>query len=111
LIDIPEGPHQLWLVFLFEDRLYTWANKTLYVYSVGDLTSPPATYPLADLDICYSALIADNRLYLGGIGKLQIFEVTTSITEPLIPVTKISTNGGQCGVYKIMRVGDDIFLG
>ena len=88
MIDLPDGPHQLWLVYLWEDRLYTWANQTLFVYSVGDLTSPPATYPLKDLDICYSALIIDKRLYLGGISYLQIFEVNPSLTGP--PLTTVA---------------------
>ena len=85
--------------------MYTEANRTLFVYSVGDLTSPSATY---QLDTCYSALITDNRLYLGGAFKLFIFEVTPSLTEPLIPVTKIST---EWSVYKILRLGDDLLLG
>jgi hypothetical protein len=78
---------------------------------VHDLSSPRKTYNLGDLEICYSALIEDKRLYLGGIGKLQIFEVTPLLDEPLIPVAKIPTNGGPCGVYKILRVGDDLLLG
>ena len=69
--------------------MYTEADKTLYVYSVEDLTSPSASYP--KLDKCYSVLIAENRLYLGGVRKLHILEVTPSLTEPLTPVTKIPT--------------------
>ena len=76
------------------------------MYSLGDLTSPTATYPL-DVN-CYSALITDNRLYLGGVYKLHIFEVTPSLTQPLTPVTKIPTKDT---VYKILRVGDDLLLG
>ena len=86
--------------------MYTEADETLFVYSVGDLTSPSATYPLERK--CYSALITDNRLYLGGGCELFIFEVTQSLTEPLIPVTKIST---KSSVFKILRVGDDLLLG
>ena len=85
--------------------MYTEANETLYAYSMDDLTSPSATYPL---DNCYSALITDNCLYLGGVDKLHIFEVTPSLTEPLRPVTKIPT---KHWVYKILRVGDDLLLG
>jgi hypothetical protein len=93
-------------VNLCGDRLYTEADDTLYVYSVGDLTSPSATYPLGGE--CFSALISDNRLYLGGEYKLHIFEVTPSLTEPLRPVTKITT---EISVFKILRVGDDLLLG
>jgi hypothetical protein len=93
-------------VYLWGDRLYTEANKTLYVYSVGDLTSPSASYPLGCR--CYSVLITENRLYLGGWDKLHIFEVTPSLTEPLTPVTKIRIKEP---VKKIFRVGDDLLLG
>ena len=93
-------------MYLSGDRLYTEVDETLYVYSVGDLTSPSATYPLGEK--CFSALITDNRLYLGGDYKLHIFEVTPSLTEPLRPVTKIPT---KYYVYKILRVGDDLLLG
>ena len=86
--------------------MYTEADETLYVYSFSDLTSPSATYPLGDK--CNSALITDNRLYLGGNNELHIFEVTPSLTEPLTPVTKIPT---KSYVNKILRVGDDLLLG
>jgi hypothetical protein len=86
--------------------LYTHSNKTLYVYSVGDLTSHSAAYPIDDN--CCSGLITENRLYLGGARQLHIFEVTPSLAEPLIPVTQIPT---KYGVLKILRVGDDLLLG
>jgi hypothetical protein len=86
--------------------MYTEVDKTLHVYSLGDLSSPSATYPLEDF--CYSGLFTDNRLYLGGEYKLHIFEVTPSLTEPLTRVTKIPT---KSYVYKILRVGDDLLLG
>jgi hypothetical protein len=88
--------------------LYTEVNYTLYVYSLSDLTSPSATYPLGYDENCYSALITENRLYLGGYRMLHIFEVTPSLTEPLTPVTKIPT---ERYVRKILRVGDDLLLG
>ena len=93
-------------MYLWGDRLYTEADKTLCVYSFSDLTSPSTTYPLGDK--CYSALITDNRLYLGGVSKLLIFKVTPSLTEPLTPVTNIPTKDA---VNKILRVGDDLLLG
>ena len=86
--------------------MYTEADGNLYVYSFSDLTSPSATYPLGDK--FYSALITDNRLYLGVAFELLIFEVTTLLTEPLKPVTKIPT---MKSANKILRVGDDLLLG
>ena len=86
--------------------MYTEADKTLYVYSVGDLTSPSATYPIGNH--CYSALITENRLFLGGAYKLHIFEVTPSLTEPLTPVTQIPIKDP---VNKILRLGDALLLG
>jgi hypothetical protein len=106
LINLPESTGTVWFVYLWGDRLYTEADETLYVYSLSNLTSPSATYPLGNK--CYSALITENRLYLGGACKLHIFEVTPSLTEPLTPVTKIDT---EKGVNKILRVGDDLLLG
>ena len=64
LIQFLESRNPVFFVYLSGGRLYTEVDKTLYVYSVGDLTSPSATYPLDNR--CYSALISDNRLYLGG---------------------------------------------
>jgi hypothetical protein len=106
LIDLPETPYYVSFLYLWGDRLYTEVDETLYVYSVGDLTSPSATYPLGDF--CYSGLITENRLYLGGIRKLLIFEVTPSLTEPLTPVTQIPT---KSYVLKILRADDDLLLG
>jgi hypothetical protein len=104
-VDLP-GNDWVMFVYLSGDKLYTEANKTLYVYSLDDLTSPSATYPIDTR--CSSALITENRLYLGGQYKLQIFEVTPSLTEPLTPVTQIRT---EDSVFKILRVGDDLLLG
>jgi hypothetical protein len=81
------------------------------VHQVSNLTSPPKTYHLEDLETCFSALITDKRLYVSGITKLHIFEVNTNDDEPLIRLSKIPTNGGLCGVYKILRIGDELLLG
>jgi hypothetical protein len=86
--------------------LYTEVDQTLNIYSVGDLTSPSASFALDSR--CFTGLIHDNRLYLGGNYKLHIFKVTASLTEPLIPVTQIPTKNW---VNKILRVGDDLLLG
>jgi hypothetical protein len=106
-VDLPDND-PVYFVYLSEDKLYTEADKTLYVYSLSDLTSPCATYPLDD--DCHSALITENRLYLGGWKKLHIFEVTPSLTEPLTPVTQTPTEN-YANVLKILRVGDDLLLG
>jgi hypothetical protein len=73
---------------------------------LSDLSSPFATYPLAS--DCYTAIIIDNRLYLGGGYKLHIFEVTTSLTQPLKLVTVIETTSK---VRKALRVGQELLLG
>ena len=87
-IDLPESYKAVAFVYLSGDRLYTAADKTLYVYSMSDHTSPIATYQLGGQ--CDSGIIADNHLYLGG-EKLHVFEVTTSLSQPLIPVKVIHT--------------------
>ena len=86
--------------------MYTAGDETLYVYSMSDHTSPIATYQLGGE--CYSGIITDNHLYLGGYKKLQVFEVTTSLTQPLIPGKVIGTKNW---VYKILRVANELILG
>jgi hypothetical protein len=86
--------------------LYTVADETLFVYSMSDHTSNIATYRL--WRGCKSGIITDNHLYLGGNMKLFVFEVTTSLTHPLIPVEVIDTKDS---VYKILRVGNELILG
>jgi hypothetical protein len=84
-IDLPESDDiEVRFVYLGGDRLYTTADETLFVYSMSDHTSPIATYQLGDE--CYSGIITDNHLYLGGDEKLHVFKVTSSLTQPLIPV-------------------------
>ena len=87
-MDLPGGD-KVYFVYLNGDRLYTEIDWNMYVYSLSDLSSPIATYPLGDR--CESGIITDNHLYLGGIRKLHVFEVTTSLTQPLIPVKVIDT--------------------
>ena len=88
------------------DRLYTETDKNLYVYLMSDLTSPIATYPLGGR--CYSAMITDDHLYLGGDKQLYVFKVTASLTQPLAPLKVITT---KFDVYKILRVGIELLLG
>jgi hypothetical protein len=106
-IDIPESGCTVHFVYLSGERLYTAADETLYVYSMSDHTSPIATYRLDDR-WCDSGIITDNHLYLGGEYKLHVFEVTTSLTQPLIPVKVIDTKDW---VYKILRVSNELILG
>ena len=70
-MDLPESEYQVLFVYLSEDRLYTAVIHTLYVYSMSDLTSPIATYPLVER--CYSGMIIDDHLYLGVCDKLHVF--------------------------------------
>jgi hypothetical protein len=104
---LPESDDTVSLVYLSGDRLYTaGGDETLYVYSMSDHTSPIATYQLGG-GRCFSGIITDNHLYLGcGYDeKLHVFEVTTSLTQPLIPVKVIDT---KSLVLKILRVGNEL---
>jgi hypothetical protein len=83
-IDLPKSYNQVYFVYLSGDRLYTTKDKTLYVYSMSDHTSPIATYKQGGM--CYSGIIANKILYLGGNKKLHLFEVKSSLTQPLDPV-------------------------
>jgi hypothetical protein len=69
-VDLP-GNDQVCFVYLSGDRLYTEADETLHVFSMNDLSSSIATYPLGGW--CFSAIISDNRLYLGGGRKLHVY--------------------------------------
>jgi hypothetical protein len=83
-IDLPKSYYFVSFVYLSGDRLYS-AGETLYLYSMTDHTSPIATYQLGGW--CDSGIISDNHLYLsGGRWKLHVFKVTTSLTQPLVPV-------------------------
>ena len=86
--------------------MLTAVDETLYIFSLSDLKSPIDTFQLDGK--FFSAIIIDNYLFLGGDGKLQIFKVTTSITQPLVIVKVINT---QRGVLKILRVGYELLLG
>ena len=66
------------IVLLSGDRVYTVVDKTIFVYSMGDLTHPVFSHPL-DVFL-FSAKFVDNRLYLGSECMLFVFEVTLSLT-------------------------------
>jgi hypothetical protein len=97
--------HPVYFVEMSEDRLYTVANHTLFVYSLSDLTSPLATYPAGGI---WSGHTYDKRFYLGGVDRLDIFEVSDSITEPL---KRVSVKRTKARVSKILRVGQELLLG
>ena len=105
-VDLPGVSDRVFFVYLNRDRLYTERSKNLYVYSLSNLLTPIATYPIGSR--CWSGIINENRLYLGGEKKLHIFEATTSITQPLIMLTVIDT---ASGVSKILKVGHELLLG
>ena len=69
-MELPDNGVQVFFIYLSEYRLYTEADKILYVYSMSDLKSPIATYPLGGT--CLSGMIIDNRLYLGS-DNLYVF--------------------------------------
>ena len=76
-------------LLLSGDRMYTSADKILFVFSVSDLSSPIATY---DLPSSYSkVLISDNCLFLGASNTyyITVIEITTSLSKPLIQKVKI----------------------
>ena len=62
-VDLPPDCGDVWFVYLCGDKIYTAADKTLYVYLVSDTNSLIATYSLRNM--CFSVLISENRLYLG----------------------------------------------
>ena len=61
------------------DRLYTERDETLHVYSMNDLSSSIATYPLGGGQYA-SALISENRFFLGGQLKLRVYDLNNSLT-------------------------------
>jgi hypothetical protein len=77
-VDLPLDRDYVYFVCLSEEKLFTAAAKTLYVYLLSDTTSPISTYSLSDE--CFSGMISDNRLYLGGQKYLEIFDLATSLT-------------------------------
>jgi hypothetical protein len=77
------------------------------VYSISNLKSPIASYKL-DGGPCFLGIISEKYLYLGGWQKLQVFEVTKSLTQPLIPVKVIKAVDN---ISSILRVGDELILG
>ena len=93
-------------MYLSGDKLYTSVDKTLYVYLVSDINFPIATYSLSNR--CSSGMISDNRLYLSGNPFLKIFDLTTSLSQPLSPVKEIKT---KSIVFKILRAGHSLLLG
>ena len=88
-IDLGKSFFSVYFVYLSGERLYTADYETLYVYSMINLATPIATYQISG--DCYSGIITDNHLYLGGKEKLHVFKVSTSLTQPLISFRVINT--------------------
>ena len=67
-VGIPEEAYPVPFVLINEDRLYTIANETLYVYLLIQFGSPIAKYSPA-YGLSWTAIINfdNNRLYLGGV--------------------------------------------
>ena len=99
-VDLPPESGIVYFVYLSGEKLYSAAARTLHVYLLSEITSHIATYSLSDT--CRSGMISDNRLYIGGVEYLKIYELKTSLTQPLAPVPQITTKNS---VYKILRVG------
>jgi serine/threonine protein kinase len=88
-VDLTDSNYMAWLVVLSGERLYTSIDKTLFVYSMSDLRSPLATYPLAWS--CDSGLTFEDHLYVGARDNLYVFKVNNSMPQPLTPVKVIDT--------------------
>ena len=113
-VELPDIGNDVHLLLVSGDRLYTEADKTLYVYSLSDLTSPIATYDISG--VCFSGLIADNRLFIAFSDRksyqyfmqIIICEISTSLTEPLKLLENIKTSQQ---IKKMIKVGQELFLG
>ena len=93
-------------VYLNEDLLYTEVDKTLYIYSESNLSAPIASYKI-DCN-CYSCIIADNKLFLGGEKALYVFKVTAALLkQPLELLKKITT---EDRVNKLLRVNHELLV-
>jgi hypothetical protein len=104
-LDLP-GDDRICFLYMNGDRIYIERGNNLQVYSLSDISSPIAIYPL--VGGCCSGILTENHLYLGGIGKLHIFEVTTSIIQPLMMLRVIAT---ASTTKKILRVDHELLLG
>jgi hypothetical protein len=105
-INLPTTKFGCHSVFLSGDRLYAKPKYSLYVYSVSDHKSPIATYQLKGL--CSSGIITDNHLYLSDFDRLYVFEVTTSVNQPLLTPKIFDTK--KLAANKMLRVQDEIIL-
>ena len=95
------------LVHLSGERVFACIIDTLYVYFISEPSLPIASYPLGE--ICTSAKIVENFLYLGSATRefLLIFEVPTSLTEPLTLFSMIKTNEN---INDMFRNGNELLL-
>lgn len=104
MIDLPEIDGSVHFVLLSGggDRLYTVADQSLLVYSLSEFANPLASYPIGGN--CYAGVMIDSRLYLGDDEcKLHVFEVTSSLTQPIEPITQIKT---ERAIFKFLKEGN-----
>ena len=74
---------------------------------MSDLTSPISTYDLLPGQ-SQSGLIDDNCLFLGNSNQIFVFEISTSLTEPLKQLTSSKT---RSVIFKMIKLGKNIILG
>ena len=74
---------------------------------MSDLTSPISTYDLPGWS--FSGLIDDNCLFLGSSNQIIVFEISTSLTEPLKRLAIIETS--EIFTFTMMKWGTNIILG
>jgi hypothetical protein len=83
--DFAMRDHPFNMVYLDGDRLYTEVDDNLKVYLINNMEKPIACYKLNGES--FSCLVTENRLYINGskhgVTILHIFEVSTSLTQPL----------------------------
>jgi hypothetical protein len=73
-VELPTSGVKVSFVCISEERLYTSSYKTLYVYSMSDLSLPIASYYFPTGG-CLSGLIANNFLFLGSFQKIIVYEI------------------------------------
>ena len=107
LVDNRYDPRYPLLVHLSGERVFACTNENLYVFSVREPKFPIASYRLGE--VCCSAKIIENRLYLGWETRqfVQVFEVPTSLTEPLTFVKEIKTKDS---VFYILRNRHELMI-
>lgn len=84
--------------------MYTEVDKNLYVYSTNNLSAPIASYKIDSH--CYSCIIADNKLFLGGEKRIYVFKVTAALLKQQLELVKKITTESR--VKKLLRVNHEL---